>query len=108
MSIDREVFQYGLIATWHRPVCRLSRSVDAFLSAGKRSTRKAAVVLNRVPAGLDAAHVGFIFTDVMGSGHCGTSASSHRPSLTVGKFLPTPKSLLQVLNVPTDGTGTAN
>src|ERR1700730_4498369 len=34
-------------------------------------TQEVAVVLHRVPAGLDAAHVGFAFTDVMGKGHCG-------------------------------------
>ena len=38
---------------------------------GKRPAREAAVVLHRVPAALDAAHVGFVFTDVIGNGHCG-------------------------------------
>ena len=28
------------------------------------------MLVNCVPAGLDAAHVGFVFTDVMRSGHC--------------------------------------
>jgi hypothetical protein len=41
---------------------------------GKRPGRKVAVVIHRVPAGLDAAHVGFVFTDVMGNGHCGARA----------------------------------
>ena len=36
--------------------------------AGKWPGREIAVVLHRVPAGLDAAHVGLIFTDVMGNG----------------------------------------
>ena len=73
----RPSLQLGL----HHPVRRLSDSLDAFLAAGKRSRREVAVILNRVPAGLDAAHVGFIVTDVMGSGHCGAPVrSSHRPS----------------------------
>ena len=83
---------------------------DAFLEAGKRSRREIAVILNRVPARLDAAHVGFVFIDVMGSGHCGAPVcSSHRPGRADrwANFLPKPKSLLQVSIVPTDGTGAA-
>ena len=38
---------------------------------GKRPGREVAVVLYRVSAVLDAAHVGFVFTDVIGNGHCG-------------------------------------
>jgi hypothetical protein len=48
---------------------RLSDSRDASLEAGKGSRREVAVILNPVPAGLDAAHVGFVFIDVMGNGH---------------------------------------
>jgi hypothetical protein len=41
---------------------------------------RAAVILNCVPAGFDAAHVGFVVTDVMGSGHRGAPVrSSNRP-----------------------------
>jgi hypothetical protein len=32
-------------------------------------------MVHRVPAGLDAAHVGFIFIDVVGNGHCGAPSS---------------------------------
>src|SRR4029434_1553985 len=46
-------------------------SAEAFLVTGKRPAREAAVVLHRVPAALDAAHVGFVFTDVIGNGHYG-------------------------------------
>ncbi len=56
---------------WGRSVHWLSVSAEAFLVAGKGPGREVAVVLHRVPAGLDAAHVGLIFTDVMGNGHCG-------------------------------------
>jgi len=58
-------------------------SVDAFLAAEKRSRRKVAVVFNRVPAGLDAAHVGFIFTDVVESGHRGTPVRSNSSTIVV-------------------------
>ena len=77
-DVGREVGQFG-------PRCNLeaivlqSDSHDAFLEAGKKSRGEVAVILNRVPAGLDAAHVGFVFTDVVGSGHCGAPVhSSHR------------------------------
>jgi hypothetical protein len=30
-----------------------------------------AVILNRLPAVFDTAHIGFVFTDVMRDGHCG-------------------------------------
>src|ERR1700675_4531014 len=67
----------GSVSVWpslqlgrHRPVRRLSYSLDALLAADKRSGKDVAVTLDRVPAGLDAAHVGFVFTDVMGSYHC--------------------------------------
>jgi len=55
----------------HRPVRRPNDSAGAFLVTGKRPGREAAVVLHRVPAALDAAHVGFVFADVIGNGHCG-------------------------------------
>jgi hypothetical protein len=90
-DVRRGVFQYGPYCDLDAivRVCRLSDSVDAFLAAGKRSRRKVAIILHRVPAGLDAAHVGFIFTDVMGSGHCGTpvrSNSSTKVGLMMGEF----------------------
>lgn len=60
---------------------RLSDSLVAFLAARKRSRREVAVILNRIPAGFDAAHVGFVVIDVRGSGHCGDPVrSSYRPS----------------------------
>jgi hypothetical protein len=65
----------------YRLVRRSSDSLDAFLKAGKRSRREVAVILNPVPAGLDAAHVGSVFADVMGSGHRSAPVrSSRRPS----------------------------
>jgi len=67
----------------------LCDSREAFLEARKRSGGEVAVILDCVPAGLDAAHVGFIFTDVIGSGHCGTpvrSNSSTKVDLTMGEF----------------------
>ena len=55
----------------HRPVRRLTDSCEALLETGKRSRRKVAVILNRVPAVFDTADVGFVFTDVIRDGHCG-------------------------------------
>ena len=49
----------------------LSDSLEAFIKTEKGSRREVAVILNHVPAGLDAAHVGVVFADVMRSGHCG-------------------------------------
>src|SRR5271157_4304644 len=46
-------------------------SLGAFLETGKRSRIERAVILNRVPALFDAAHVGLSFTHVIGSGHRG-------------------------------------
>jgi hypothetical protein len=67
---ERSEFSSALAATRRRrPVRRLSDSRDASLVAGKGSRREVAVILNRVPPGLDAAHVGFVFIDVMGNGH---------------------------------------
>src|SRR5271168_3404761 len=51
-----------------RHVRRLSELVHAVLAAGKRSGRQVAVILDRVPSGLYAADVGFVFTDVVGNG----------------------------------------
>ena len=51
-------------------VLGLSNSPDALLEAEKRTRREVAVVLDSVPTRLDAAHVRFVFIDVMGNGHC--------------------------------------
>src|SRR6201987_1350730 len=59
-----------------RPVRRLSDSRDASLVAGKGSRREVAVILNRVPPGLDASHVRFVFIDVMRNAHCGAPMCS--------------------------------
>src|SRR5271157_3471912 len=53
-------------------------SLGAFLETGKRSRIERAVILNRVPALFDAAHVGLSFTHVIGSGHCGARAFAFR------------------------------
>jgi hypothetical protein len=63
-----------------RPVRRLSDSLDTFLAAGKRPRREVAVILHRVPAVLDAAHVGFVFADVMGRGHSVLELAGLAPS----------------------------
>jgi len=42
---------------------------DAFLTGIKRTSHEAAVIAHGIPAWLDAAHVGFVFIDVMGNGH---------------------------------------
>jgi hypothetical protein len=68
-DVGREQSEFSSALETRRPVRRLSDSRDASLEAGKGSRREVAVILNRVPAGLDAAHVGFVFIDVMGSGH---------------------------------------
>jgi len=106
----------GSVSVWpslqrrrHRPVGRMSYSLDALLTAGKRPGKDVAVTLDRVPAGLDAAHVGFVFTDVMGSDHCQVllCATGRRPRRSDGgrihdrARLPKPQSLLQVLCLPT-------
>src|SRR5436190_11958144 len=72
MSLDDD-FQFAdcSLEAIIRPVRRLSDSLDAFLAAGKRPGQEVAVILHRVPAVLDSAHVGFVFADVMGKGHCG-------------------------------------
>ena len=51
----------------------LSASTEALLAAETRSGRELAVaIIHRVPAGLDAAHFGSVFVDVVGTGHCGS------------------------------------
>jgi len=67
-------FQFGLCCSLDgiiRPILRLSNSLDAFLAAGERPRREVAVILHRIPAVLNAAHIGFVFIDVMGRGHPG-------------------------------------
>ena len=67
---EQSEFSSALAATRRRRSVRwLSDPHDASLEAGKGSRREVAVILNHVPAGLDAAHVGFVFIDVMGNGH---------------------------------------
>jgi hypothetical protein len=72
LDVGREQSEFSLALAAirrRRPVRWLSDPRDAGLEAGKGSRREVAVILNRVPAGLDAAHVGFVFIDVMGNGH---------------------------------------
>jgi hypothetical protein len=80
MLVD-EVLSSVLVATLDAivPFRRLIDARDALLETGKRSRRKVAVILNRVPALFDAADVGFVFIDVMGSRHRGTPVRS-KPS----------------------------
>jgi hypothetical protein len=52
----------------------MSDAVDAFLAAGKRPRREIAIILHRVPAVLDAAHLGSVFTYVSGTRHCDARA----------------------------------
>jgi hypothetical protein len=47
---------------------------------GKRPGTEVAVLVHRVPAGLDAAHVGFVITDVLGGCHCGAPVRSSHES----------------------------
>jgi hypothetical protein len=115
--LAEKVFQFALLQLRlqfrrRRPVRRLSDSLDALLAAGKRSGKDVAVTLDRVPAGLDAAHVGFVFADVMGSDHCQVllCATGLRPSRSDGGR---PGSIAQAQIVvagivPADGTSAAN
>jgi hypothetical protein len=59
----------------HRPIRRPTDFREAFLETAKGSRRKVAVILNRVPAVFDTAHVGLVVTDVMRHGHCGARIS---------------------------------
>jgi len=89
MPVENCSIRPSLQLSRHRPVRRLTDSCDALLETGKRSRRKVAVILNRVPAVFDTADVGFVFTDVIRDGHCGArtciaspfdeTAPSHRP-----------------------------
>ena len=45
-----------------------------FFMARKRSRIEVADIIHRVPAGLDAAHVGYNFINEMGIGHCSSLA----------------------------------
>jgi hypothetical protein len=49
-------------------------------------------MVHRVPAGLDAAHVGFIFIDVVGNGHCGAPSRGmiSQPGLSMPILFPIP------------------
>jgi hypothetical protein len=61
---------------WTHLVRRLSDPPDTFRAISKWPGREVAVVVHRVPARPDAAHVGFIFIDVMGNDHSGAPARS--------------------------------
>ena len=102
----------------HRPVRRSTDFREAFLETGKRSRRKVAVILNRVPAVFDTAHVGLVFTDVMRHGHCGarislpfdeTQGSVSDARMPGRSWAPArePNSLFEAI-VPTDGIRAAN
>jgi hypothetical protein len=47
-------------------------------------------MVHRVPTGLDAAHVGFIFIDVVGNGHCGAPSRGmiSQPGLSMPILFP--------------------
>jgi hypothetical protein len=81
-TLAEKVFQFGLGCKLDAtvPSDRLSNSLDALVAAGKRPGRDVAVTLNRVPTGFYAAHVGFVFTDVMGSDHCLAAPMRNRSS----------------------------
>src|SRR5271166_3134968 len=59
-----------------RSVRWLNAPIETFLTAGKGSRREIAVVSFRVPTRLDAAHVRFVFIDVMRNAHCGVPVCS--------------------------------
>jgi hypothetical protein len=81
MPVEKCSIRPSLQLSRHRPVRRLTDSCDALLETGKRSRRKVAVILNRVPAVFDTAHVGFVFTDVIRDGHCGARTCMASPSM---------------------------
>ena len=49
----------------------MSDAPEAFGFAGKRPSREVADIVHRVPAGLNAADVGYNFINEAGNGHCG-------------------------------------
>ena len=46
-------------------------SLDAFIATAKWTRDEVAVMIHRVPSGLDATHVGFAFVDIKGNDHKG-------------------------------------
>jgi hypothetical protein len=56
------------------PVFWLNDAPQTFRVAGKRSRREISEIIHRVPAGLDAAHVGYNFINVLGRVHYGSLA----------------------------------
>ena len=120
MPVEKCSIQPSLQLSRHRPVRRLTDSCDALLETGKRSRRKVAVILNRVPAVFDTADVGFVFTDVIRDGHCGArtciaspfdetqrSVDNVRMPGRSGAPAREPNSLFEAI-VPTDGIRAAN
>jgi hypothetical protein len=52
-----------------RLVSWLGDTLEAFSVAEKRSSREIADLVHRIPAGLNAANVGYNFINVVGNGH---------------------------------------
>jgi len=72
----------------------LRHSEEALVAAGKRPGRKIAVVVHRVPAGLDAAHLGIIVVDEMRNSHlvlqCARSSDKPASPLATPRASPLP------------------
>jgi hypothetical protein len=56
------------------PYAWLNDAPETFRVAGKRSRREVSDIIHRIPAGLDAAHVGYNFINVLGCVHFGSRA----------------------------------
>jgi hypothetical protein len=111
MPVEKCLVRPSLRLRRHRPVRRLIYFPDALLETRKRSRRKRAVFLNRVPAVFDTAHVGFVFTDVIRDGHCGARICIASPFDETQAFTAParePNPIWSVSFVPTDGTRAAN
>jgi hypothetical protein len=79
MPVEKCLVRPSLRLRRYRPVRRLIYFPDALLETRKRSGRKGAVFLNRVPAVFDTAHVGFVFADIIRDGHCGARTCMASP-----------------------------
>ncbi len=65
---------------WQWTHHRLNAFAEAFLAAAIGSGAEVADTVHRVPAWLDAPHVGYDFVDVMGNAHCCSNTQHDRPN----------------------------